>query len=141
MAGRRDYSRGRRGGQPERRSRRDSDLLGLASYQAGLAVESASAAVVQWPVMDDETSFVNENAAATSWFEKRGVLTKIRQLLSERSGVGYLVGGYVRDLLLGRFTRDLDLVVAGDAVPLAREGADRLGGALVLLDPEREPGT
>ncbi len=137
MAGMRDYSRGRRGGQSERRSRRDSDLLGLVSCQAGPAVESASAAVVQWPVMDDETSFVNENAAATSWFEKRGVLTKIRQLLSERSGEGYLVGGYVRDLLLVRFTRDLDLVVAGDAVPLARELADRLGGAFVLLDQER----
>jgi tRNA nucleotidyltransferase/poly(A) polymerase len=73
----------------------------------------------------------------TSWFERQSVLTKVRLLLSERGTPGYLVGGYVRDLLLGRSTRDLDLVVEGDATPLAREAADRLGGAFVLLDEER----
>lgn len=39
----------------------------------------------------------------------------------------YLVGGAVRDLLLGRPKADVDLVVIGDAAPLAR----RLGGAEV----------
>jgi tRNA nucleotidyltransferase (CCA-adding enzyme) len=40
----------------------------------------------------------------------------------------YLVGGAVRDLLLGRDRADVDLVVAGDAVALAR----RLGGELAV---------
>ncbi len=50
-----------------------------------------------------------------------------------------LVGGAVRDALLGRLTLrpDLDLVVQGDAVELARNLARRLGGAVVVLDQER----
>ncbi len=44
----------------------------------------------------------------------------------------YLVGGAVRDLLLGRPTLDLDLVVAGDALAVAREARARLGGDLTL---------
>jgi len=73
----------------------------------------------------------------TSWFERQSVLTKVRELLSERGCQAYLVGGYVRDLLLGKSTRDLDLAVERDATPLAREAADRLEGAFVLLDEER----
>jgi tRNA nucleotidyltransferase (CCA-adding enzyme) len=50
-----------------------------------------------------------------------------------------LVGGAVRDALLGRLAPqpDLDLVVPGDAVELARNLARRLGGAVVVLDRER----
>lgn len=50
-----------------------------------------------------------------------------------------LVGGAVRDALLGRLALrpDLDMVVPGDAVALARELARRLGGAVVVLDAER----
>lgn len=39
----------------------------------------------------------------------------------------YLAGGVVRDLLLGRPVRDVDLVVEGDALALARRLASRLG--------------
>ena len=91
-------------------------------------------------MMDNGTSFVNKNPSRSSWFEKRGVVAKIRQLLSERSCEGYLVGGYVRDQLLDRDTRDLDLVVRADALALARETANRLGGAFVVLDEERQTG-
>jgi tRNA nucleotidyltransferase (CCA-adding enzyme) len=40
----------------------------------------------------------------------------------------YLVGGLVRDLLLGRDNRDLDLVVEGDGLEFARRLAAELGG-------------
>lgn len=40
----------------------------------------------------------------------------------------YLVGGFVRDLLLGIPASDFDLVVEGDAVALAKELAARYGG-------------
>jgi len=71
--------------------------------------------------------------------ETRNLLSIIRQQLpAELSGfieaVGaiaayqgyhlYLVGGAVRDLLLERNTYDLDLVVEGDAVALARQAAN-----------------
>ncbi|MCJ7619886.1 MAG: HD domain-containing protein [Anaerolineae bacterium] len=91
-------------------------------------------------MMDDRTGFVNESPSRTSWFEREGVLSQVRRLLAERCSEGYLVGGYVRDQLLGRDTRDLDLVVRADALALAREAANRLGGAFVLLDEERQTG-
>jgi tRNA nucleotidyltransferase (CCA-adding enzyme) len=40
----------------------------------------------------------------------------------------YLVGGFVRDLLLGLPASDFDLVVEGDAVTLARVMAEKFGG-------------
>jgi hypothetical protein len=52
----------------------------------------------------------------------------------------YLVGGTVRDLLLGCETHDLDFAVDGDGLRMARHVADALGGAYVSLDPERRTG-
>ncbi len=40
----------------------------------------------------------------------------------------YLVGGFVRDLYLGRPVTDFDLVVEGDAIPLAKALAAQHGG-------------
>ena len=62
------------------------------------------------------------------------VLKKICGFLTACSIEGYLVGGCVRDRLLGRGSRDIDLVVQADAVALAREMADWLGGSFVLLN-------
>jgi tRNA nucleotidyltransferase (CCA-adding enzyme) len=53
--------------------------------------------------------------------------------LARELGVGlYLVGGVVRDLLLGRATFDLDLVAEGDAPRLANLLAERRGGQVVI---------
>ncbi|MBN1640295.1 MAG: CCA tRNA nucleotidyltransferase [Anaerolineae bacterium] len=61
--------------------------------------------------------------------------------LAEAQGAAlYLVGGTVRDMLLGRETHDLDFAVDGDGLRIARYVADRLGGAYVSLDPERRTG-
>ena len=43
----------------------------------------------------------------------------------------YLVGGVVRDLLLGRANFDLDLVVEGDAINLAQQLADIKKGEII----------
>lgn len=40
----------------------------------------------------------------------------------------YAVGGFVRDILLGRSNLDLDLVVEGDGIKFARKFVSRLGG-------------
>jgi tRNA nucleotidyltransferase/poly(A) polymerase len=57
----------------------------------------------------------------------------------------YIVGGTVRDALLGRPSCDLDLAVGGapgahNAMALARRLANALGGAYVPLDAERDVG-
>ena len=46
----------------------------------------------------------------------------------------WIVGGAVRDLLLGGAPADLDLVVEGDAVAAARRLAETLGGSLTVHD-------
>ena len=53
--------------------------------------------------------------------------------VAARQGQGlYLVGGVVRDLLLERTNLDLDLVVEGDAVELARQLASTTEGKLTI---------
>lgn len=42
----------------------------------------------------------------------------------------YIVGGFVRDLILERSSQDFDLVVEGDAIALARHLQERYGGRL-----------
>ncbi|MFB0527441.1 MAG: hypothetical protein ACETVT_01030, partial [bacterium] len=50
----------------------------------------------------------------------------------------FLVGGSLRDLLLGRETKDFDLVPEGDAEKFARNFASAVGGSFVLLDEKNK---
>jgi len=52
----------------------------------------------------------------------------------------YLVGGSVRDALLGRPSQDLDLIVTHRSLQTARAVADALGGAYFTLDEEFQVG-
>jgi tRNA nucleotidyltransferase/poly(A) polymerase len=52
----------------------------------------------------------------------------------------YLVGGAVRDLLLGRPTHDFDFALQEDGIRVARAVADALGAAIYPLDAERGTG-
>jgi len=56
------------------------------------------------------------------------ILRLAGQLADEMGYSLYVVGGFVRDLLLGIPNLDLDLVVEGDAIKLARRLAERIGG-------------
>lgn len=64
------------------------------------------------------------------------IVQQLQALLQEDAPESYFVGGCVRDLLLGRPLHDLDLVVAGDAVALARSVAHTFRSAFVLLDED-----
>ncbi len=55
------------------------------------------------------------------------ILGPITELSGPYEGV-YLVGGTVRDILLGEPSFDVDIVVEGDAIALARDLAGALGG-------------
>ena len=61
-------------------------------------------------------------------------LAKISHLLDIQKKQGYIVGGFIRDCLLGRDTNDIDIAVNGAAVTIAREVAGEIGGKFVLLD-------
>ncbi len=52
----------------------------------------------------------------------------------------YLVGGAVRDALLGRESHDLDFAVPANGIKLARRIANKLKGAFYPLDNERDTG-
>lgn len=66
----------------------------------------------------------------------RGVLRAVHALLGP-GREGWVVGGAVRDALLGRAVGDLDLAVPTGALGLGRALADGLGWSFVTLDAER----
>ena len=62
------------------------------------------------------------------------LLREIGQLGDERGCQVYIVGGVVRDLLLGHVILDLDLAVEGDGIAFARLVADRYGAGLAVFE-------
>lgn len=60
-------------------------------------------------------------------------LTLTAGRLADKSDIRvYLVGGIVRDLMLGRPSTDIDIMAEGDAVRLARQLAEKLGARLTV---------
>lgn len=54
--------------------------------------------------------------------------------MADRSGVGcYLVGGYVRDMIMQRPCTDIDIMIIGDPVPFAKAVRDELNGRNFVL--------
>jgi putative nucleotidyltransferase with HDIG domain len=65
------------------------------------------------------------------------VLNRVRAALPTDVSV-YLVGGSVRDLLLGREINDLDFALSGNVLSIARRLGNDLGAAYFPLDAERQ---
>lgn len=70
--------------------------------------------------------------------QAQDLIDKVLPLIEARQPQVWLVGGWVRDWLLDRPTRDVDFVVPAAAVAVARQVADDLGAAFVALDQERD---
>lgn len=64
----------------------------------------------------------------------RRLASDLADLCREVNHEVYLVGGSVRDAILGRTVRDLDLTLAADGLALGRKLADRLRRPFVPLD-------
>ena len=62
------------------------------------------------------------------------LLDTVSNSLTEQNVQSYLVGGFVRDTLLGRDTADIDIAVEANALEIAPVVAAALGGKYVLLD-------
>lgn len=59
-------------------------------------------------------------------FLKHPVFKVASQIVTEKNLEAYVIGGYVRDLLLERPSKDIDIVVVGSGQDLAKECAERL---------------
>ncbi len=62
------------------------------------------------------------------------ILNRVYLLLAHQECQGYVVGGIIRDSLLGRQTNDVDIAVNGNALDIAQRVAEDLNGKFVLLD-------
>jgi poly(A) polymerase len=62
------------------------------------------------------------------------LLATVENFLTKQDIKSYLVGGFIRDVLLKRDTADIDIAVAADAVEISSQVADALGGKFILLD-------
>jgi len=51
------------------------------------------------------------------------IFKDIKDLIAKENCEAYIVGGYVRDLLLNRPSKDIDIVVVGDGIELAKKFA------------------
>ncbi len=66
------------------------------------------------------------------------ILEQRLAFVRRRGARAYLVGGFVRDLLMERARYDIDVAVVGNTSPLARAFADEIGGAFYVMDEEHD---
>ncbi|MDF3025937.1 MAG: polynucleotide adenylyltransferase/metal dependent phosphohydrolase [Fluviicola sp.] len=57
---------------------------------------------------------------------KHPVFKVVSQIISEKGLEAYVIGGFVRDLLLERPSKDIDIVVIGNGMELAQAAGDKL---------------
>jgi len=72
--------------------------------------------------------------------EAMSLLTGLSEFLDGRGVAAYLVGGFIRDVLLGRAAADIDIAVAADPLVTAQQVAIALDGKFVRLDTEHRTG-
>jgi len=124
------------------------------------APAGATSATAPWPSMSERRPTSAGRCSVTAWrrdaiaepyggpasacSEMPGV--SLLELMRKAPGGGpalaalegeerlHVVGGAVRDALLGNVPRELDFVVEGHAEPVARRAAHRLGGDVVVHD-------
>ena len=66
--------------------------------------------------------------------QAHSLLLRLADFLKGQNVGAYLVGGFVRDVLLGRDTADIDIAVAADVLKIGPGIAASLQGKFVLLD-------
>jgi tRNA nucleotidyltransferase/poly(A) polymerase len=64
---------------------------------------------------------------------KHPVFKVVSQIISEKELEAYVIGGFVRDLILDRPSKDIDIVVVGDGLELAEAVAQKLRVKKVTL--------
>nr|WP_274380956.1 HD domain-containing protein [Desulforadius tongensis] len=62
----------------------------------------------------------------------------LQNALDAYQATGYVVGGFVRDMLLGKTSDDIDIAVNKNVLEVARSAAGALGGRYILLDEKNK---
>lgn len=70
----------------------------------------------------------------------QSIVRRVAQVLRDLGVTSYLVGGSVRDAMLGKTTRDVDVVVCGPANGVVEALAESLNGHIVPLPVELDAG-
>ena len=84
-------------------------------------------------IITDHTLIINE-------LEKSLKLHNLNSILDFLPTGSYLVGGYIRDIILGREPEevDVDIVVPLNAIEIGKKIADNVGSKFIILDEKRE---
>ncbi|MBO8203710.1 CCA tRNA nucleotidyltransferase [Prochlorococcus marinus CUG1415] len=84
-------------------------------------------------MLTDHTRIIHEVERSIKFYNWSSILS----FLPEGS---YLVGGYIRDIILGRFTEelDVDIVVPLNAIEIGKKIAENTDSKLIILDKKRE---
>ena len=80
---------------------------------------------------------MNDPPIRLSWSDFVIELSELTKTIANAPPL-FLVGGAVRDALLGRSTDDIDVAVAGDAIAVARFVTDALDADIYIMDRERD---
>jgi len=84
-------------------------------------------------ILIDHTLIIDELERSIKFYNWNSILS----FLPKGS---YLVGGYIRDIILGRKTEklDVDIVVPLNAIEIGKKIADNIGSKFIILDKKRE---
>ena len=84
-------------------------------------------------ILTDHTLIIDE-------IERSIKIHNLTSILSFLPKGSYLVGGYIRDIILGRVTEeiDVDIVVPVNAIEIGKEISDNIESKFIILDKKRE---
>ena len=87
-----------------------------------------------------KNSYISDHTLIIKEIDESIKLYKWDFILSSLPLGSYLVGGYIRDLLLGKLNSkiDIDIVVPKHAIEIGKKIAVNFGGKFVMLDERRE---
>ncbi len=89
---------------------------------------------------NNKDTFLTDHTLINNEIDKSMKLYKWDFILSHLPDGSFLVGGYIRDLILRRLTPniDVDIVVPKDAIEIGKKIADDFNGKFIILDELRE---
>jgi tRNA nucleotidyltransferase (CCA-adding enzyme) len=102
----------------------NGEIIGIVTRTDLLKILTTNAVQQHRPNYSDKLE-------ATMSIAMLDLLKVVAEIACEQRIAFYIVGGFVRDLILERPSQDFDLVVEGDAIALANRLKDRYGGRLI----------